>query len=167
MKVLGKIGESFDILVKWTIVALMLTISFVMLAQVIIRYVFNYPLIWAEEAVRFAFVWLVFMSAFAALKRGEVIAMDFVVKRMPRIMATIMTLIARLAMIFFLSIALYSGYDMTLFVFQRGTPSPAIGLHVWVVYLSLPVGCLLMLLHVIGRMIKELREAFSPLATNS
>ena len=140
MKGLGRIGEGFDILIKWVIVALMITISMVMLSQVVIRYVFNYPLIWAEEAVRFAFVWLVFMSAYAALKRGEVIAMDYIIKRMPRTVATAMTLIARLAMIFFLSVALYSGYDMTMFVFQRGTPSPAMGLPVWVVYLSLPVG---------------------------
>jgi TRAP-type C4-dicarboxylate transport system permease small subunit len=144
MHYLDVINDFIDEVVKWIIIVLMLFIPAVMVLQVIIRYVFNYPLPWPEEAVRFALVWLVFMTACAALRRGEVVALDYVLVRLNRKVALCFTALGSLLMLGFLGVAIYSGVDMTWFMFKKGTPSPAMAFPTWIVYISLPIGCCLM-----------------------
>ena len=95
MKILEDINDRIDGIVKWIIIIAMIIIPGVMTLQVIIRYVFNYPLSWAEESVRYTFIWLVFMSACAALRRGELIATDFLITRLPPRLAYVLTLVSR------------------------------------------------------------------------
>ena len=138
------VNDFIDAVVKWIIIVLMLFIPAVMVLQVVIRYVFNYPLPWPEEATRFALVWLVFMTACAALRRGEVVALDYVLVRLNRKVALGFTVMGSVLMIAFLMVAIYSGVDMTWFMFKKGTPSPAMAFPTWIVYISLPIGCCLM-----------------------
>jgi TRAP-type C4-dicarboxylate transport system permease small subunit len=152
MKVIDRlenVNDHIDGFVKWIIIVTMVIIPTVMMTQVIIRYVFNYPLGWPEEAARFAFVWLTFMSACAALRRGELAAMGFFIQRMPRHLAFVLTTTSRLSILIFLAVAIYSGCDMTSFVFGRGTRSPVLPIPMWFVYMSLPVGCLFMAYQVV------------------
>lgn len=144
MHYLDVINDFIDGVVKWIIIVLMLFIPAVMVLQVIIRYIFNYPLPWPEEAVRFAFVWLVFMTACAALRRGEVVALDYILVRLNRKVALCLTVLGSVLMMAFLMVAFYSGVDMTWFVYKKGTPSPALAFPTWIVYISLPIGCCLM-----------------------
>jgi TRAP-type C4-dicarboxylate transport system permease small subunit len=146
---LENVNDYIDGFVKWIIIVTMVIIPTVMMTQVVIRYVFNYPLGWPEEAARFAFVWLTFMSACAALRRGELATMAFFIQRMPRHIAYVLTVIGRLCILIFLAVAIYSGYDMTSFVFGRGTKSPVLPVPMWFVYMSLPVGCLFMAYQVV------------------
>jgi len=46
--------------------------------QVFSRFVFSYPLTWAEEAMRLSFILLVFFSAFAVTKNREHLCVDLV-----------------------------------------------------------------------------------------
>ena len=144
MRYLDAINDFIDGVVRWIIIILMMFIPAVMLLQVIIRYLFNYPLPWPEELTRFAFVWLVFMTACAALRRGEVVALDFFLVRINKKVAFGFTILGSLLMMAFLVVAIYSGMDMTWFTFERGTPSPALAMPWWIVYISLPLGCGLM-----------------------
>ena len=144
MRYLDAINDFIDAVVRWIIIVLMLFIPAVMLLQVIVRYLFNYPLPWPEELTRFAFVWLVFMTACAALRRGEVVALDYFLVRMNKKVAFGFTILGSLLMIGFLAVAIYSGVDMTWWTFKRGTPSPALAMPWWIVYISLPIGCSLM-----------------------
>jgi TRAP-type C4-dicarboxylate transport system permease small subunit len=144
MRYLDAINDFIDGVVRWIIIILMLFIPAVMLLQVIVRYLFNYPLPWPEELTRFAFVWLVFMTACAALRRGEVVALDYFLVRINKKVAFGFTILGSLLMIAFLAVAIYSGVDMTWWTFKRGTPSPALAMPWWIVYISLPIGCGLM-----------------------
>lgn len=144
MHYLDVINDFIDEVVKWIIIVLMLFIPAVMVLQVIIRYIFNYPLPWPEEAVRFALIWLVFMTACAALRRGEVVALDYVLVRLNKKVALCLTVLGSVLMIAFLMVALYSGTDMTWFMYVKGTPSAALEFPKWIVYISLPIGCCLM-----------------------
>jgi len=137
-------NDHIDYLVKWIIIITMVIIPVVMTLQVVMRYFFNYPLPWPEEGVRFSFVWLVFMSACAALRRGELVALDFVIQRVNPSLAFALIVVGRLCILIFLAFAIYSGSDMTAHVLGRGTNSPVLQIPVWIVYISLPVGCLFM-----------------------
>jgi TRAP-type C4-dicarboxylate transport system permease small subunit len=157
MRILEDINDRIDRIVKWIIIVAMIIIPGVMTLQVVIRYVFNYPLSWAEESVRYTFIWLVFMSACAALRRGELIATDFVITRLPPRLAYGLTLISRVSILLFLAVAAFSGYDMTTFVLKRGTLSAVMQVPIWIVYGAMPVGCTLMGYQIVLNLIHQIR----------
>jgi len=144
MKILYKISDYIDSMVKWIIILIMILIPSAMSFQVVIRYVFNYPLSWVEELVRAGFVWLVFMTTIAALKRGEIVAMDFFLLRLPRKLILICRILICVLILAFLAIVCYSGVDMTWFTIKRGTLTSALQMPQWIIYFALPMGCILM-----------------------
>jgi C4-dicarboxylate transporter DctQ subunit len=157
MKILEDINDVIDSIMKWIIIIAMIVIPAVMTFQVIIRYVFNYPLSWAEESVRYTFIWLVFMSACAALRRGELIATDFLITRLPPRLAYVLTFVSRVCTLVFLGVAAFSGYDMTTFVLKRGTLSAVMQVPIWIVYSAMPLGCTLMGYQIILNLIHQTR----------
>ncbi len=158
MHYIDVINDFIDHVVKWIIIVLMLFIPAVMVLQVIIRYVFNYPLPWPEEATRFALIWLVFMTACAALRRGEVVALDYFRVRLSEKVARYLTIMGSVLMISFLMVVFYSGVDMTWFTFKRGTPSSAMELPWWIVYISVPIGCCLMSFQILADLLHLLLD---------
>ena len=154
---LEDVNDHIDCLVKWIIIATMVIIPVVMTLQVTIRYCFNYPLAWPEEGVRFSFVWLVFMSACAALRRGELVALDFVIQRLPPSLASVLMVVGRICILVFLAFTIYSGSDMTAHVLGRGTYSPVLPIPLWIIYISLPIGCLFMGFQVCLHLVHQFR----------
>lgn len=61
--------------------AVMATMVF---ANVVLRYAFNSGITLTEEVARFLFVWLTFIGAVVALRKGTHLGMDTVVSRLPR-----------------------------------------------------------------------------------
>ena len=51
-----------------------------MTAQVILRFGFNSPKAWAEEVVRYLFIWSVFLGSLIALMRGTHIRVTFLIE---------------------------------------------------------------------------------------
>ena len=56
----------------------------IMAAQVVARYVFNNPFVWAEEISTYLFIWIVFLGSGLAFQRRTHIALDYFVRRLPR-----------------------------------------------------------------------------------
>ncbi len=52
-------------------IALVLGIVVAITVQVVTRYAFDRPLVWVEESATYAFIWVVFIGASAALKAGR------------------------------------------------------------------------------------------------
>ena len=152
---LENLNDHIDRITKWVIIVAMMFMPAIMVLQVTLRYIFNYPLGWAEEAVRSIFVWLVFMSACAALRRGELIAMDFVVNRLAPRVASVLIACGRVCILFFLGTTGYYGYDLTAHVFSRGTDLPTIPVPLWVLYVALPLGCLFLGFQVVLSLIHQ------------
>src|SRR5678816_1188047 len=53
------------------------------IAQVVLRYLFNNPLTWSEELARYLFIWCAFLGWLVASRRHSHLAMTFVVDRLP------------------------------------------------------------------------------------
>jgi C4-dicarboxylate transporter DctQ subunit len=162
MKILDRINDYIDVLVKWILIILMLVIPAVMMLQVVVRYVFNYPLSWPEEFARICFIWVVFMSACAALRRGEVVALDFLISRFNHSVAFVLKMVGRIGVLVFLSFATYSSYDMMAFVFKRGSYTAAMEFPLWIVYLALPLGCVFMFYQLAVGLAHEIIEKWRP-----
>ena len=91
-------GFAYLLLVSATLV---MVIS--ILLQVFFRYVMNAPLYWSEEIARYAFVWLVFIGAAIASKRGSHIGVDYVVMHLPEVPKNVLAILVNLLVLFFIS----------------------------------------------------------------
>jgi TRAP-type C4-dicarboxylate transport system permease small subunit len=140
------LGFLFD-RVATLVTALTLTLALVvMAAQVIFRYVFNDSLYWAEEVARYALVWSSMIGAAVAYRHGSHVAVTDVVKRLP-VSLQRQTVRAVHALVFaFGAFLLWQGWALTMRNFARHQLSTSLEIEIAWVYLSIPLGGLLLML---------------------
>ena len=80
--------------------------------QVILRYVFNYALIWSEELSRLLFVWIVILGAALGLSYGKHMVIEFFQQRLPRPVADWTTLLVQLIGLLFMVVVLVTGFPL-------------------------------------------------------
>ena len=73
----------FTTLVKYVLVALMGALTVLTFYQIVLRYVFNSPSSWSEEAVRFLFVYASFIGAGIGIMEHSHIGIDILVNMLP------------------------------------------------------------------------------------
>lgn len=136
--------DKVTIVILVILACVMVSITF---AQVFARYVLSNPLFWSEELARYCFVWIVFIGAGAALKRGSHIGVDYFVKRLSPRVANMLSIPITLLMGFFLGAVIINAIP----VIQKNMAqfSPAVGLPMGLVYLAIPIGAAIMLIYTI------------------
>ena len=75
MKFLRLLDENFE---RWLMFALYSHIVAIVFVEVIRRFVFSYSSIWAEETARYAFIYLVWLGASAAIRDRSHIRIDII-----------------------------------------------------------------------------------------
>jgi len=125
--------------------------------QVVFRVAFN-ALTWSEELSRYLLVWGTFFGATLAYKRGNHIAVTFIIDFFPtrlRVWFNVFTYLLSLA--FFVIVAQQGLNMITMQVFQV---SPALQMPMRYVYWSIPLSCGIMILHTVAGISDELHKAF-------
>jgi TRAP-type transport system small permease protein len=114
-------------------------------ANVVLRYGFGVSLAWAEEVSRYLMIWLAFLAAGLALREGAHIAVDTLPEALPEGPARALRAAIVLAMAGFLGLLVWLGWEYALFAWTQRTP--VLRMSAGMVYLAVPVGCALMLVH--------------------
>ena len=83
----------------------------VILTQVFFRYVVNNALPWPEEASRFLMLWSTGLMAPTAFRRGGFVAIDMIVRMLPRLVATGLSIFLMAVTILVLWISLGIGWS--------------------------------------------------------
>lgn len=112
---------------------------------VVLRYVFNNPLTWAEEFVVTLFVWSIMLGIPSALRSRMHIRIDVLILRLSKPARRFLGWIACLAGFVILSAAVYAGYAHTVGVWSSKTPM--LGFSMGWIFLAMPVGFGLTLFH--------------------
>lgn len=139
----------------------MLVVVAIMIAQVVARYLLGGSIIWAEELCRYILIWQTFLLIGLAYHQGELVALDILSHRMSRRALILLRLVVSLPVWFFLWLMVDHGWANASrfkgqnipaidFIWQSLTGQPA-NLSVFWVYVAVPVGCGLLLAHLIGR----------------
>ena len=135
----GKIKK----VINWTIVIIFAVIIVASLIQVVLRYLFNAPLMWEEEFVRYLYVWGIMIAVAVVFAEGGHIAIDLLKNKLPRVMKLWVEVLIFL-IIGVISAALF--YYGLQYVFKAGNSmSPALGIPMTYAYLAIPAGSLLIL----------------------
>ena len=133
-RLLNLIDKAVQVIVTILIFGILVTT----LMQVVSRYVFNAPFMWTEELARSLGIWLVLLCTGLVVREERHLGFEI----LPETWKPVLRLIANLAILFF-SICLIKG-SITFVKVAGGMKSTALQIPLWILYLSIPVGLILM-----------------------
>jgi TRAP-type C4-dicarboxylate transport system permease small subunit len=122
--------------------------------QIVMRYVFNHPLFWVEEVTIMLSIWLVFLGAGVAARRGLHIAIE-VIPFSSRGRSWVAVVIGLMVIFFF--ILLFIG-AVPLMIELRGVRTPALRIPTSWIMLSFPVGAVVITVSYVRTIIKEIKN---------
>lgn len=133
-------AELLTTALEYLSMALVTLMALLVIAQVVLRYVFNDPLTWSEELARFSFIFLAFIGIGAAYGRRRHMAIDAIVILLPpgikRIVEVSVAAIATAFLIAVIVIAFRSIAEL----YKMEVTTPAMELPMAYIYLVIPLG---------------------------
>jgi len=139
-------------------VVCLLVMTLSIMINVFYRYVLNAPLAWPPELARFMMVAVTLLASGLAIRNGAHVGVSILVERLPiRVQAVVYTINSAL-ILGFLSILLIEGFRLAFFEGPRQT-APSLGISMMFAFIPLPLGALLMAVHLIETTITAWRRA--------
>lgn len=136
-----------------TLLSVILTVS--VFLQVLIRFVFKYPLPWTEEVARIAFVYCIFVGATIAVRQNSHLNVDFFLVILPKGVARAAVFLGMLLVGVFLVFVTWQGVVLVMATGVQMTPVMQVPFKY--LYLILPVSGALMLLYLVSNMLALIR----------
>lgn len=127
--------------------------------QVVMRYVFSSPFMWAEEVARYLLVWISCLGSAYAVRKGMHISIAFVKKMFPAYVRVLMTISSHVIVIVFFVLCIYHGWIDSLEEWTQR--SAAMQISMTFPKMAIPVGFGLMVLFNLELLLEDLKEAFS------
>ena len=136
MTVLKKIIDNLEEYIAILLFSAMVILIFM---QIVFRFVINFSLDWTEEAARYTFVFLVYLSATIAVKRRRHLRMEALHAFLPQKVDFFFFIISNFVWLCFSIAMIFIGFSMAATVFQLGQTSPVLNLSMGVVYMIVPI----------------------------
>lgn len=146
MKSLTKTLNSFEKILVTLSMVLMVILIFV---QVFSRYVMGNAIGWTEEASRYLFIWLIFLSIGISFVEKKHISIDIVLDRLPKgVQKAVQQFVYLILLV--LSVFLFvQGVDLIQDMKMFNQKSATLQIPMWIVYSALPVGFLFSIIRII------------------
>lgn len=133
----------------WAIAATLLAVvAGLGLYQVLVRFVFNQPSPWTEEAIGRLLIWTVALGVVVAFRQGALVSVDLMLRSARGRWRRIVRLLILAATLFFLGMLAWVGFDLAWRV--RFQTFAALPISIGWAYLALPVGATFSLLAVLA-----------------
>lgn len=116
----------------------------VIFLQVFFRFVVKSSLPWSEEVARYIMAYAIFIGAAIAAKEGAHIGILAVVNKFPKSAEKYTKTFAMLVSFIFSVVLIYLAFLIVQFLVVTGQKSPALRIPIWMAYLSVPLGAVLM-----------------------
>jgi TRAP-type C4-dicarboxylate transport system permease small subunit len=140
---------------RWAIIAILAAMALMVFANVALRYLTDQSILWAEEASRYAMIWLTFIGSGLVLRHGGHIGIDMLQERLPRHAPAIRGVVFLLMLVFFV-LMVWIGARYAMLTWAQTTP--VLGIPMGVVYLAMPIGFALMTVHLLLMALPYIRD---------
>ena len=128
----------------------------VIVCQIILRYVFNHPLVWTDEAAQYCFVWVSFLGWTMAARKRIHIGINVVADRLPAAARRMLHALWCLAGVGF---ALVLGIIGAVIAWRNGdVRMVSIDFAFWPVYLAVPVAAIFLLAYAVRDLVQIVRR---------
>ena len=131
---------------RWAVIAILAAMAVMVFANVALRFLTDHSIVWVEEVSRYLMIWLTFLGAGLVLRYGGHIGIDTLQNAFPRHAAAVRVTIYALLLVFF-AIMLWLGSRYAMLTW--GQTTPVMQIPVGAVYLAMPIGFALMIVHLL------------------
>ena len=114
---------------------------------VIMRYLFNNPLVWQEEMQLALVIWVVFFGASATFRTGGHVAIEIIVDSMPGKVRRVVEILGYLITCVVLLYLLKSSMNLVLQMITTGRMTNILRVPYQFIYGAFPVSCVLMIIN--------------------
>jgi len=161
-KVLKKIDASLEVFEKWFSGIGLLIITALVLLGVFLRTFFSFTFTWLEEICQYLMVWIACIGCVLSVKKDEHVGVDVIFSVMPKKFhpkyKMVLTFINAAFIVFFTRFSI----DLMLKVQKTGQTSVSMPwLQMYVLYLGVVVGNVLLLYEYIKLFIKRFKDLFT------
>lgn len=129
------------------VVVLMMTMTSLVLLNVVTRYGFSFSVTWAEELSRFLMIWVTYLGAGLALRAGNHVAFEYLQSLLPRPARMVVRSIIALGILLFLALLAYYGWEFSQLTMRQR--SAVLGWPRGYVGLAIPIGALVFGMHLL------------------
>jgi TRAP-type C4-dicarboxylate transport system permease small subunit len=136
--VLRAVLSAVRFVVNVVAIGLLSAMIFLIMFQILGRYVFNYSISWSEELAVYSQIWLVMLGAGIAMRNRHHASVDILITRMPTPVQLVFRSASALLVVWFLLVVITSSSSML--AFGMIVSSPALQLPMAVPYAALPIG---------------------------
>ena len=130
---------------RWALVLLLAVMATLVAVNVFARYAANYSFPWVEELTRYMMIWLTFLGPGPALRIGGHIAVESLPNALPAPAARMLRGAIAMVIAATLVIMAWLGWQYADFAWEQ--ESPVMNWSLGKIYLALPIGSVLTLLH--------------------
>ena len=119
------------------------------------RYVFGHSLSWSEELARYLFLWQIWLGVSYAAKNRTHLRITVVRDCLSETKRRVLEVAVTLVWLGFAVFVTIQGFNLAFKIGAFGQTSAAMRLPMVYAYLSVPVGCLLMIIRLCENLIKD------------
>ena len=113
---------------------------------------------WAEELARYILVWIIFLGIGTAAKKNAHFSVQILDEISPSFFKKVLYIVRILVVTAFCLIIVYLAFGILKAQMRMGQTSPALGIPIWMAYLSIPVGCFLMVVRTLQFSINKFKN---------
>ena len=126
------------------VIAILAAMATIVFANVVLRFTTDRSLLFVDEAARYLMIWLTFLGVGPVLRYGGHLGIETLHERLPRHAAVLRGAVFAILLGFF-ALMVWVGIGYALFAWRQTTP--VLGVPIGAVYLAMPIGFALALLH--------------------
>lgn len=139
-KLFGLFGWLDLNLEKAVLITLLILITLAMTLQIIMRYMFNYSLMWPEEFNRLCFIVTAFFSLGYAIPRKKMLRVDIVMELVPKELVKVIDYMGKIISLGFYIYLFYGCIGVTANSYALQAKTPALELPWYIVYIMISIG---------------------------
>ncbi|MDR1907684.1 MAG: TRAP transporter small permease [Holosporales bacterium] len=135
---------------------------------VIMRYIFNRPIVWLEEISMALIIWSVFFAAGYAFRTNNHVSVELLVEYLPRKLRWIIEVFVFIVVILTLCFFGFTSFKLVVHLFDIMRVTNILKIPYWIIYLPIPISSVLMIInytlssikdgYILGRNYEEGRE---------
>ena len=131
--------------------------SVIITLQVVGRYTGLFNMFWAEELVRYMYIWVAFIGISLGVKSNAHFNVQLLINTFPASVRKAILTIGTIIVILFLLLVVYHSFVLLKMIVMMTQTSAMLGIPMFIPYAAITVGCFTMAIRVFLKMIHDLR----------
>lgn len=131
--------------------------TLVLFINIVLRYFFNSNTTWAYEFIRYAMIWITFVGASVCFGKGLHVGIDFFLEYLSERFRRMVVIFVYLVSLLLMGFLIAYGWELVMFSLKTGQITPSLQIKMYWVYLAIPVGATLSVIHLIDNLISQLK----------